>query len=94
LAEEPKDKESASADYLEYRGDSQYGTEFLSSHTITPKQAEAAEWTTKLDKDLVWTRREGGRYKGRMLLALKDIPDGVAEELSTDPAFRVVSLKQ
>jgi hypothetical protein len=79
--------------YLEYKGDAVYGTEFLVSHTITPAQAKAAEWSVVPEKDMVWTRRESGRYKGRMLLDLADLPAGIEEELTTDPAFRVVTLK-
>lgn len=89
--EEPT--EATGVEYLEYKGDSQYGTEFLVSHTITPEQAKAAEWEATLDKPLVWTRRESGKNKGRMLLKVSDLPEGVAEELTTDPAFRVVTLK-
>jgi hypothetical protein len=79
--------------YLEYLGDPTYGTEFLVSHTITPAQAKAAEWEVLPEKDMVWTRREGGRNKGRMLLDLADLPAGIEEELTTDPGFRVVTLK-
>jgi hypothetical protein len=80
-------------EYLEYKGDSVYGTEFLVSHTITPAQAKAAEWETIPEKDMVWTRRASGKNKGRMLLKVSDLTPGVVEELVTDPAFRVVKLK-
>jgi len=80
-------------EYLEYKGDPQYGTEFLTSHTITPAQAKEAGWVTELPADLVWTRREGGRYKNRMLLPVKDLPAGVTEELEQDASYRVVTLK-
>lgn len=80
-------------EYLEYRGDPQYGTEFLHSHTITPAQAKAAEWETIPEKDMVWTRRESGKNKGRMLLKVSDLTPGVVDELVTDHAYRVVKLK-
>lgn len=80
-------------EYLEYKGDPLYGTEFLHSHTITPAQAKAAEWETIPEKDMVWTRRESGKNKGRMLLKVADLTPGVVEELTTDPGFRVVTLK-
>lgn len=89
---EPETPETG-VQYLEHLGHPQYGTEFLTSHTITPKQAEEAGWVTKLDQDLVWTRREGGRYKGRMLLPVSELPEGTAEELSGDPLFKLVTLK-
>lgn len=80
-------------EYLEYKGDPVYGTEFLHSHTITPAQAKAAEWETIPEKDMVWTRRESGKNRGRMLLKVQDLTPGVVEELVTDPAYRVVKLK-
>jgi hypothetical protein len=80
-------------EYLEYKGDAMYGTEFLLSHTITPAQAKAAEWDSVPEKDMVWTRRASGKHKGRMLLKVADLTPGVVEELVTDPAFRVVKLK-
>jgi hypothetical protein len=86
------ENQDSAVEYLEYKGDPQYGTEFLHSHTITPAQAKAAEWETVPDKDLVWTRRESGKNKGRMLLKVEDLPPGIVEELVTDPAFRVVKL--
>jgi len=87
------DDKVAEVEYLEYLGDPKYGTEFLTSHAIRPVDAKEAGWSTKLDKDVVWTRREGGRHKGRMLLPTADLPAGVTEELANDPAFKVVSLK-
>jgi hypothetical protein len=86
--------EDGSKRYLEYRGDPTYGTEFLVSHTITPAQAKEAGWETLPTEDMVWTRRESGRYKGRMLLDLADLPAGIEEELTTDPQFRVVTLSK
>ncbi len=85
--------DEGTTEYLEYRGDPQYGTEFLVSHTITPAQAKAAEWETIPEKDIVWTRRESGKNRGRMLLKVADLTPGVVEELVTDPAYRVVKLK-
>lgn len=89
-----KATDEGGVEYLEYKGDSVYGTEFLVSHTITPAQAKAAEWETIPEKDMVWTRRESGKNKGRMLLKVADLTPGVVEELVTDPGFRVVTLKQ
>jgi hypothetical protein len=85
--------EAEGTKYLEYKGDPVYGTEFLASHTITPAQAKAAEWSVIPEKDMVWTPRASGRYKGRMLLKLADLTPGIEEELTTDPQFRVVTLK-
>lgn len=87
------DEKVAEVQYLEYKGDPQYGTEFLTSHTIRPVDAEAAQWVTKLDSDITWKRRESGRFKGRMLVKVDDLPEGVIEELADDPLFRVVTLK-
>jgi hypothetical protein len=87
------EKAEQGVDYLEYKGDPTYGTEFLVSHTITPAQAKAAEWETIPEKEMVWTRRESGKNKGRMLLKVSDLTPGVVEELTTDSAFRVVTLK-
>lgn len=80
-------------EYLEYLGDPMYGTEFLTSHTISAADAKKAEWVTEVKEPIVWTRRESGRYKGRMLLPLADLPEGIDEELKGDPAFRVATLK-
>ena len=88
-----QDNTDEGTEYLEYKGDPTYGTEFLASHTITPAQAKAADWSVVPEKDMVWKRRESGRYKGRMLLKLSDLTPGVHEELVTDPAYRVVKLK-
>jgi len=80
-------------EYLEYKGDPTYGTEFLVSHTITPAQAKNAGWESIPDKDMVWERRESGKHKGRMLIPMSEVTPGVADELVTDPAYRVVKLK-
>ena len=87
------DSKATEVKYLEYKGDPQYGTEFLATHTIRPIDAKEAQWVTKLDKDLVFKRRESGRYKGRMLVPVSELPEGVLEELESDPAFQVVTLK-
>lgn len=81
-------------EYIEHKGDPTYGTEFLSSHTITPAQAKEAGWLVELKEPIVWLRREAGRLKGRMLVKVSDVPDGVKEELANDPQFKVVTLKQ
>lgn len=86
--------EPESTEYIEHLGDSKYGTEFLTSHTITPAQAKEAGWLTELKQAIVWVKRESGRLKGRMLVKVSDVPDGVKEELASDPAFKVVTLKQ
>lgn len=83
----------AEVEFLEFLGFAPYGTEFLTSHTITPKQAEEAGWVTKLPADLVWSKRASGRYAGRMLLAVSEVPEGTAEELANDPLFSLVTLK-
>lgn len=83
----------AGTEYLEYKGDPVYGTEFLHSHTITVAQAKAAGWESIPEKDMVWTRRESGKNKGRMLLPVADLTPGVVDELVTDPGFKVVNLK-
>lgn len=79
-------------DYIEYKGDPTYGTEFLASHTITRKQAKEGAWGIDIPADLVWTRREGGPYKGRMLVPASDLNEESLAALENEPGFKRVTL--
>jgi hypothetical protein len=81
-------------EYVEYAGDSQYGTEFLTSHTITPRQAKEGQWGIDIPTPLVWTKRLGGAYKGRMLVPVEDITPEALAALENEPGFSRVTLDQ
>jgi hypothetical protein len=88
------DEKAASADFIEYKGDPTYGTEFLTSHTISRKDAKEGAWGIEIPADLVWTRREGGPYRGRMLLPVEGMTEDTLASLENEPGFKRVSLKK
>lgn len=86
------EKAAEGNDFIEYKGDPTYGTEFLSSHTISRKDAKEGSWGIDIPADLVWTRREGGPYKGRMLLPVSDMTEETLASLENEPGFKRVTL--
>jgi hypothetical protein len=89
----PEEK-AASADFIEYKGDPQYGVEFLASHTISRKDAKEGAWGIEIPSDLVWEKRAGGPYRGRMLLSTEGMTEETLASLENEPGFKRVSLKK
>lgn len=95
---EPTEPETQ--DYIEYlgeRGEGQYGTDFLTSHTL-PKGDGV--WkrlrVTPPSKDLVWERDPFGPGHGqkgnRFLVPVEDLTPEIAAGLEKVPGFRKVNV--
>lgn len=92
--EAPAEKAAEATDFIEYKGDPTYGVEFLSSHTITRKDAKEGAWGIEIPADLVWEKRLGGPYRGRMLLSTEGLTEDTLASLENEPGFKRVSLKK
>lgn len=79
-------------EFVEYAGDPTYGVEFLASHTITRKQAKEGSWGIEIPADLVWEKRLGGPYRGRMLLSTEGLTEETLASLDNEPGFKRVTL--
>lgn len=88
------DEKASQTEYVEYAGDPTYGVEFLDSHTITRKQAKEGAWGIEIPADLVWTKKQGGPYKGRMLLSTEGLTEDTLASLENEPGFKRVTLKK
>lgn len=78
----PKRKE-----FVEWKGEAPYFTEFIDVRSITKSQALKG-WGVTIEKDLVWKTGPDNR----MILPKEDIPAEALPHLLRDPSFVVVEI--
>lgn len=91
----PAEQDALPTDFIEYLGSDQYGTAFLTWHTIPKGDPLWKRNRLQVSKDIVWARDpmgpEIGQKGNRMLVAVEDLPEGTAEILAKTPGYKRVS---
>jgi hypothetical protein len=82
-------------EFIEYAGDPEHGTAFLTSHTLLAKDPMWKRNGVEMTKNLVWERDPYGPPIGnkgaKMRLAVSDIPAEALSVLEKTPGFKRVT---
>jgi hypothetical protein len=84
---------AATKEFVEYAGDPQYGTAFLTSHTITKGDPLWKRNGVEVDRDLVWERDPSVPvgHKSKMRLSTEGLSADAVKALVSLPEFKLVS---